>query len=293
MRNSGLGFGIGGDTGMADGDGASAAFLPHPGFHNFLYANPELYELVYDGSGHAVPRMCERLFAEHLGRSPSSLLDVGCGTGRDLEHFASVVPDCVGVDAQERMIALARSRRPAVDFRVADMRSFRLGRAFDAITCLGLVMSYLHGNDDVDRVLETFAGHARPGTLLVLEIVNAMAAVEGSRLPTAFAFRSNGVAGTAQATYSIDRRRQLLTRRRTWEAPGGPEAPEAPGDEVRQDFVQFRMLFPMELHRYLTAHGFSPIGTYDNTELGDSDLEGPYLYVVARYTGSAAQEDRP
>jgi hypothetical protein len=113
--------------------------------------------------------------------------------------------------------------------------------------------------------------------LLVLEVINSIAGVDGSRLPTEFAFRSNGLAGRANATYSIDRRQQLLTRRRIWEVQG---------DDAREDFVQFRMFFPMELCYYLTTHDFTPIGMYDNTGLGDSDLDGPYLFVVARYAGS-------
>lgn len=59
-----------------------------PSIKNLLYTRPELYESVYDGADHAVPRMCERLFEHRLGRAPRSLLDIGCGTGRDLEYLA-------------------------------------------------------------------------------------------------------------------------------------------------------------------------------------------------------------
>ena len=42
---------------------------------NLLYTRPELYETVYDGADHAVPRMCERLFERHVGGWPRSLLE--------------------------------------------------------------------------------------------------------------------------------------------------------------------------------------------------------------------------
>ena len=243
---------------------------------NLLYARPELYEAVYHGSDHEVPRMCERLFALHLGGSPHSLLDVGCGTGRDLEQFATTIPDCVGVDAQEQMIAFARSRRPTIDFRVADMRSFDLGRTFDVITCLGLVLTYLHTNAAVSQALGCLAAHARPGTLLVLEVINSIADVTGQRRPSEFVIDSNDFQAQATATYVADRRRQLLVRHRTWHLLDG---------DVAQDFVSFRMFFPLELEHHLSVHGFQTVGFYDNTDLRESHLEGPSLFVAARYTG--------
>jgi SAM-dependent methyltransferase len=248
----------------------------HPDVRNLLYARPEFYETVYHGSDHEVPRMCERLFALHGHDQPDSLLDVGCGTGRDLEHFATTIPDCVGVDAQEQMIAFARSRRPTIEFQVADMRAFDLGRRFAIITSLGLVLTYLHTNDDVSRALRTFAAHARPGTLLVLEVINSIGDVNGHRRPTEFVIDSNGFQARASATYRADRRRQLLARHRTWRVDGG---------DVQEDFVEFRMFFPLELEHHLAEHGFQTVAMYDNTELRDSNLDGPSLFVVARYSG--------
>jgi SAM-dependent methyltransferase len=243
---------------------------------NWLYARPELYEAVYHGSDHEVPRMCDELFRCHLGGAPSSLLDVGCGTGRDLEWFAATVPDCIGIDAQEQMVGFARSRRPTIDFRVGDMTSLALGRTFDVITCLGLAFTYLHTNDAVSRALQSLAAHSQRGTLLVMEVINSIADPAGRQRPTEFVIDSNGTRARATATYSADLRRQLLVRRRTWCSDGR---------EVHDDFVEFRMFFPLELEHHLSSHGFRTLGMYDNTDLQDSDLAGPNLFVVASYAG--------
>jgi SAM-dependent methyltransferase len=136
------------------------------GVRNLLYSRPELYEAVYHGADHAVPRMCERLFEKYLGESPSGLLDIGCGTGRDLGYFAERWSDCIGVDYQQSMVDYARRQHPGVDFRTGDMRTLRLDRTFDAITCLGYVLANIHNNEDLDRVFASFAAHSRPGALV-------------------------------------------------------------------------------------------------------------------------------
>ncbi|MFH9547885.1 class I SAM-dependent methyltransferase [Streptomyces sp. NPDC017435] len=51
----------------------------------------------------------------------TSVVDVGCGAGRAVAELAERGVTAVGVDPDERMIAVARGRWPeAADFRVAD-----------------------------------------------------------------------------------------------------------------------------------------------------------------------------
>ena len=240
---------------------------------NLLYRQPELYESVYHGSGDAVPRMCERLFEVHLGGAPDSLLDIGCGTGRDLAYLARLSPDCVGVDYQQSMVEYARRARPHIDFRVGDMRSFRLHRTFAAITCFGIAIANLHAAGDIARAVETFAAHARPGTLLVLEALNAVAPAGGGTLPRRFVVDTPGFKATADAAYEDDVRRQLLTRRRTWIVEGA---------EPVEDFVRFRTIAPLELEQHLAAGGFDTLAMYDNHELRETDLRASSLIAVAR-----------
>ena len=56
---------------------------------------------------------------------------------------------------------------------------------------------------------------------------------------------------------------------------------QSPGQEPEEDYVRFRMIFPMELESYLNRHGFEVVGVYDNTELRESDLTGPRLFYAA------------
>lgn len=55
-----------------------------------------------------------------LGAAPgTSTVDVGCGAGRAVAELAERGVKAVGVDPDERMIAVARSRWPAAEFRIA------------------------------------------------------------------------------------------------------------------------------------------------------------------------------
>jgi SAM-dependent methyltransferase len=57
---------------------------------------------------------------ELLGLAPdAAVVDVGCGSGRAAAEMAERGARAVGIDPDERMIDVARRRRPAADFRVA------------------------------------------------------------------------------------------------------------------------------------------------------------------------------
>lgn len=70
---------------------------------------------------------------------PKSVLDAGCGTGRVAVELARHGIEVVGVDPNGSMIATARERGPALDFRVADMTSLDLDRTFDVVVMAGNV----------------------------------------------------------------------------------------------------------------------------------------------------------
>ncbi|MCZ1009812.1 class I SAM-dependent methyltransferase [Streptomyces lydicus] len=131
---------------------------------NLLYRDPVLYDMVQsDGTGAA---MCQTLIESHRPDS-GTLVDFGCGTGRDLEILAKRF-ECIGVDLQPGMVHYSRQVRPELDIRIGDMRTVRLHRCMDVVTCLGNSLAYVHGDTEISQVFATFAAHARPGTLLVL-----------------------------------------------------------------------------------------------------------------------------
>ena len=217
-------------------------------------------------------RMCLRMVSRYLSTPPASILDVGCGTGQDLDTLSGICPDCWGIDYLPEMIESARAQRPHLHLEVSDMRSVRLGRTFDVIMCMGSGFMYARSREDAAEVLETFAAHAHTGTLLILDILNAISFLGAGKFreKTEPEISSPQFSVAAASIYSFDRRRQFLVRKRTWNIAGQPPL---------EDSCRYRSFFPNELKCLLTARGFQVVGMFDNVELRDTDLTGLKLYV--------------
>jgi SAM-dependent methyltransferase len=249
-----------------------------PTVRNLLYREPWLYEAVYPEPREETPEMCRRMFSRFLPAPPTSILDVGCGTGRDLASLSRDGADCLGVDFLPAMVEFARRTRPQLRFELGDMRSVRLGRTFDAILCMGSALMYALTDDDLRATFRTFDAHAHPGTLLVLDLNNAASYLAGGGFVAESEVRIDapGFHAVARVKNTLDRRRQRLVRTRVWSLPDREEI---------VDHCQYRLIFPAELEHLASDFGFRMVGVYDNKELEDSDLSGPRLYAAAAREG--------
>jgi SAM-dependent methyltransferase len=233
---------------------------------NLLYDRPWLYDLVFS-DGDAIPDMCRAAFARYLSASPKSVLDIGCGTGRHLEGLRQTVAECWGVDLQPSNVAYARWARPALVIHRGDMRTVRLGRTFDAVTCFGNALSYALTDAELRRTVETFAAHTHAGSLLMVDVLNARCYLDND----GFRERIEGAVDTPEFTarslsvHSLDRAARRLTRTRTWHIEGEPDV---------EDYAVYRLLYPEELRPLLEAGGFQVLALYDNRAFEASDLGG-------------------
>lgn len=120
-------------------------------------------------------------FAVELTSSPDlpqTVLDLGCGDGRDAVHFARTGRRVIGVDRSQRGLARARARAAAANRAAVFYR--RDLRSADALVAIDLpadpVLFYarflLHavGDTTEDRLLAGIASRTRPGDELALEV---------------------------------------------------------------------------------------------------------------------------
>src|SRR6516225_11194463 len=67
-------------------------------------------EAYWDGTrDHDVTQNYAALLGAIEGDPPYSILDLGCGSGRDLRYFRSLGHDVVGLDGSAEFVAMARS----------------------------------------------------------------------------------------------------------------------------------------------------------------------------------------
>jgi SAM-dependent methyltransferase len=242
----------------------------------FLYRSPELYDSIYrfDSAGIRLKEMCYELLVRNGKKPPSSVLDLGCGTAYKLAHLREAGYRCTGVDYLEAMVSYARDEYPGIRFEVGDVRNVRIGQEFDVITCLGWVIENVHSCTDITKVMATFAAHANPGTLLVLGTHNPIGDLSALGAKSHFSIEREDFKAMGDASFTIDRRHQILTRRLIWSLPGGV---------TEEEVTRYRLFFPMELEHYLTSYGFGDVKMYDNIDLTPTDLDGSMLYVTATY----------
>ncbi len=106
-----------------------------------------------------------RAFREAADAAPRTLLDLGSGGGNMASHYKRHVASTL-VDLSPPMLALSAALNPECEHVQGDMRTVRLGRAFDAVFVHDAVM-YLTTEADLWLAVETAFVHCRPGGVAI------------------------------------------------------------------------------------------------------------------------------
>lgn len=96
--------------------------------------------------------------------SARTVLELGSGAGHLSHHLVGV--DRVLTDLSEPMLDLSRAINPTCEHVLADMRTLRLGRVFDAVFVHDAVC-YMHTRDDLAAMAATARAHLGPGGVFV------------------------------------------------------------------------------------------------------------------------------
>lgn len=108
------------------------------------------------------------MLARVRGRGFARALDVGCGEGRFCRMLQAEGLATIGIDPTRALIAEARRRDAAGDYRVEAAEAMTFVAAFD------LVVSYLSliDIDDLDAALAAMVAALRPGGTLLIANLN-------------------------------------------------------------------------------------------------------------------------
>jgi SAM-dependent methyltransferase len=126
------------------------------------------YDSLYHFKDYAAAARSLHDLAQQRAPGARRLLDVGCGTGRHLEHFRQWY-EVEGLDLDQQMVQIARRRLGGVPVHRLDMVDFDLGRTFDVVTCLFSSVAYVRTPERLRRALRSMSRHLGPAGVLLLE----------------------------------------------------------------------------------------------------------------------------
>jgi SAM-dependent methyltransferase len=99
-------------------------------------------------------------FAE-AGGPARTMLELGSGGGNNAFHLKAHYAMCL-VDVSPQMLAVSRSLNPECEHVEGDMRTVRLGRAFERVFVHDAI-EYMTTEDDLRAAIRTASLHCRPG----------------------------------------------------------------------------------------------------------------------------------
>ena len=138
----------------------------------------EYYDVLHDDVDYrAECTLLEEAFSRSRPGSLSSLLDLGCGTGNHALILAKRGYRVTGIDSSAAMLRVARAKargRPNLSFVRADMRSFHLGRTFDAAICMDGAFTHLLTERDILSHLRTVRRHLSPDGVYAFEFAQSL-----------------------------------------------------------------------------------------------------------------------
>jgi SAM-dependent methyltransferase len=97
-----------------------------------------------------------------------SIIDIGCGSGRDAKVFSEMGYQVLGIDYSPNMIEIAKATAPLAHFQVQDIQSLDLDTAFDGAWANA---SLLHiPKSDIPRILAKIHGMLNPNGVFFLKL---------------------------------------------------------------------------------------------------------------------------
>jgi SAM-dependent methyltransferase len=130
-----------------------------------------LFDVVLKSRGKSYENEAKALCDIVRSKLPNadSLLDVACGTAGHLQTLARLFECVEGIDSSADMLAVAKQSAPDLALHQADMRTFDLGRTFDAVICMGNAVACVSTVEELDRAIAHMASHLVSGGVLIVE----------------------------------------------------------------------------------------------------------------------------
>ena len=133
----------------------------------------QYYDLLYSDKNYSEEvEYIDKLIK--LGTSDaSSILDMGCGTGKHAELLCDKGYIVHGIDLSESMFKIAETRRKGkeerLSFGCSNIQDLHLNRELDVVVSLFHVMSYQNSNEELIKAFEVAKKHLNNNGLFIFD----------------------------------------------------------------------------------------------------------------------------
>jgi SAM-dependent methyltransferase len=140
--------------------------VPHPPFS----ALAEVYDLIMADVDYEAWLGFILREAGRRGFPGRDVLELGCGTGNLAIPLAEQGFLVTGIDGSAEMLAVARAKCPAIDWRLAEFESFALGRRFGLALSVFDSLNNLTTRERFLAAARRVRAHLLPGGLFLFDV---------------------------------------------------------------------------------------------------------------------------
>lgn len=191
----------------------------------------------------------------------TSILEVGCGTGRLLSLLDAEYDRVVGVDVNDEMAAFAREAAPDADVLTADMTTASLDERFDAIVMLGRVLPHFTTDKAATQLLANCYAHLVPGGVIVFNTFDVRELEDGHVSEDTFASEDYTVVRTLTGFVT-----DADAGRWGFDAEYVVTDDETGETAVAEETMYLRAHAPADLESYFSAVGFEDVSFVRESE---------------------------
>lgn len=223
-----------------------------------------IYDRYWGAEYHAqVLPVVERLLLSRL-QQRASVLDVCCGTGKFTATVQQSGFELTGIDASEAMLSYARRNAPDAYFTLADVRSFSLGRQFDAAYSVFESLNHVPDLQGLRTAFDRVREHLKSRALFLFDLNREEAFLAQWNETNAIVDEAN--ACITRSEYNEERHRATCKvtvferEKRDW---------------TRRDFTLRQTCHDIDaVQHILFDTGFSDVALYDAGDLGMDEYTG-------------------
>ncbi len=225
-----------------------------------LYA--DYYDLLYKDKNYQQEADYVDRLVRKFHPGATTLLDLGCGTGRHAELFCTKGYTVHGIDISEGMLKVAAQRalqyEKGLSFSHSDVKTLQLGQRFDVITALFHVASYQTLPADLNAMFQSVHRHLNEGGLFIFDFWYGPAVLTDLPVVRVKRLESDAVKVTRLAEPEFFPTRNVVTVHYDIFIE----------DKTQQHIVTMKESHPMryffdpELDLICDAHGFETLDSY-------------------------------